>query len=92
MSHNLQRSTHFDDSNTIRMDQARGLYNGFRNTFDEWETRKARAAEDDDDPDQVSPGSHLDDFGNPSTPDEEDDMERLRSRGGSFGAQTRRAG
>ena len=48
MSYNLQRSTHFDssESNAIQRDMALGRYNGFRNTFDEWETRKARAADE----------------------------------------------
>jgi hypothetical protein len=47
MSYNLQRSTHFDssESNAIQRDMALGRYKGFRNTFDEWETRKTRAAD-----------------------------------------------
>ncbi len=45
MSYLLQRSAHFDqsESNAIQRDMALGRYNGFRDTFDEWETRKARA-------------------------------------------------
>jgi len=48
MNYNLQRSTHFNQSaeiNAIRSDMAHGAYNGFRNTFDEWETRRARSAD-----------------------------------------------
>ena len=48
MSYNLQRSTHFNQQQSelaaIQRDIAHGAY-GFRNTFDEWETRQARAAD-----------------------------------------------
>jgi hypothetical protein len=68
MSYNLQRSTHFDssESNAIQRDMALGRYKGFRNTFDEWETRKARA---EDAPQQTL---EEDDHGG------EDDLERAR--------------
>ena len=44
MSYLLQRNTHFE-LNAIQRDEQHGLYNGFRNTFDEWETRRARSAD-----------------------------------------------
>lgn len=69
MSYNLQRSTHFDssESNAIQRDMALGRYKGFRNTFDEWETRKARA----EDARQQTPQEDEDEGG-------EDDLERAR--------------
>jgi len=74
MSYNLQRSTHFNQQQSelaaIQRDIAHGAY-GFRNTFDEWEQRKERAAEPVESDDASG----------------EDDLERLRSRGGSFGRQ-----
>lgn len=75
MSHHLNRQIHFQQSElqAIQRDRAHGRYNGFRNTFDEWETRKERAAEPVESDDASG----------------EDDMERLRSRGGSFGRQLR---
>jgi len=51
MNYNLQRSTHFNQSaeiNAIRSDMAHGAYNGFRNTFDEWETRRSADAVETD--------------------------------------------
>jgi hypothetical protein len=75
MSHHLNRQIHFQQSElqAIQRDQAHGRYNGFRNTFDEWETRKERAAEPVESDDALG----------------EDELERLRSRGGSFGRQLR---
>lgn len=76
MNYNLERSTHFNFQQSelaaIHRDIQHGRY-GTRDTFDEWETRKERAAEPVES-DDVS---------------EEDDMERARSRGGSFGRQLR---
>jgi hypothetical protein len=75
MSHHINRQIHFQQSElaAIQRDQAHGRYNGFRNTFDEWETRKERASEPVESDDASG----------------EDDMERARSRGGSFGRQLR---
>ena len=49
MSHHLNRQIHFQQSElaAIQRDEQMGRYNGFRNTFDEWETRKARVAGDE---------------------------------------------
>jgi hypothetical protein len=45
MSYLLTRTTHFAPSElpAIHRDEQHGLYNGFRNTFDEWQTKKARS-------------------------------------------------
>ena len=74
MSHHLNRAIHFQQSElaAIQRDEQMGRYNGFRNTFDEWEARKERATEP----------VESEDAG-------EDELERLRSRGGSFGRQLR---
>ena len=73
MSHHLNRQIHFQQSElaAIQRDEQMGRYNGFRNTFDEWEARKERAAEPVESDDASG----------------EDEMERARSRGGSFGRQ-----
>lgn len=95
MSHNLQRSTHFNSElAAIQRDEQKGQY-GFRNTFDEWETRKARAADDDDSEDPLCDEARTDKFVPPPDGWEEeyggeDEIERLRSRGGSFGVEVRR--
>jgi hypothetical protein len=96
MSHHLNRQIHFQQSElqAIQRDQAHGRYNGFRNTFDEWETRKERAEDDpfDDDPDDLADSYYRGDRKSEQDEDDEggeDDIERARSRGGSFGRQLR---
>ena len=76
MSHHLNRQIHFQQSElvAIQRDEQMGRYNGFRNTFDEWEARKERAAEPVESDDASG---------------EDSELERLRSRGGSFGRQLR---
>jgi hypothetical protein len=47
VSYLLSRDAHFAQSeyDAIRRDEEHGRYNGFRNTFDEWERMKERAAD-----------------------------------------------
>jgi hypothetical protein len=56
----VMRNEHFSnllsEHNSIQRDIEHGRYNGFRNTFDEWERRKERAA---DAPQQESPEDEI---------------------------------
>ena len=76
MSHHLNRQIHFQQSElaAIQRDEQMGRYNGFRNTFDEWEARKERAVEPIESDDASG---------------EESNWNARAAGGGSFGRQLR---